>query len=58
MWSDQNLIAVVLSPILGLTCSLIAWLVTAKTQMGELTVDSTGSKRVVTHCTIVMMAND
>ena len=43
MWSDQNLVAVVLSPILGLACSLVAWLVTAKSQFGELTVDSTGS---------------
>ena len=43
MWSGQNLAAVTLSPILGLVCSLIAWLVTAKTQSGELTVDSTGA---------------
>ena len=43
MWADQNLPAVVFSPILGLACSLVAWLVTAKTQLGELTVESTGS---------------
>ena len=44
MWSDQNLAAVVGAPILGFACSLIAWLVTAKSQFGELTVKSTGSK--------------
>ena len=44
MWDAQNLIAVVASPILGLTCALIAWLVQAKTQYGELTVQTTGSK--------------
>ena len=44
MWSGQNLAAVTVSPILGLACSLIAWLVTAKKQYGELTVASTGSK--------------
>ena len=47
MWSGQNLIAAVASPILGLACALIAWLVIAKTQFGELTVASTGSKYVV-----------
>lgn len=47
LWSGQNLIAVTLSPILGLACSLIAWLVTAKTQSGELSVASAGSKQVV-----------
>lgn len=36
--------AATLSPILGLTCSLIAWLVTAKKQYGNLSVASTGSK--------------
>ena len=44
MWSDQNLPAVVFAPILGLACSLIAWLVTAKSLYGELTVETTGSK--------------
>lgn len=43
MWKQQNLIAVTLSPILGLACSLIAWLVTAKKQYGNLSVASTGS---------------
>ena len=47
MWSGQNLPAVTLSPILGLACSLIAWLVTAKTQSGELSVASTGAKYVL-----------
>ena len=43
MWDKQNLAAAALSPILGLACSLIAWLVTAKKQYGNLSVDSTGS---------------
>ncbi|KAL8712368.1 MAG: hypothetical protein Q9225_006958 [Loekoesia sp. 1 TL-2023] len=43
LWSDQNMIAATLSPILGLACSLIAWLVTAKKQHGDLSVASTGS---------------
>lgn len=44
LWSGQNLIAVTLSPILGLVCSLTAWLVTAKVQFGGISVASTGSK--------------
>ena len=43
MWSKQNLAAAALSPILGLASSLIAWLVTAKKEFGNLSVDSTGS---------------
>ncbi|KAL8948499.1 MAG: hypothetical protein Q9222_005318 [Ikaeria aurantiellina] len=43
LWADQNMIAATLSPILGLICSLIAWLVTAKKQYGDLSVASTGS---------------
>ncbi|KAL6713891.1 urea active transporter [Lecanora helva] len=43
MWSKQNLAAAALSPILGLICSLIAWLVTAKKQGGDLSVASTGA---------------
>ncbi|KAI4254537.1 MAG: hypothetical protein LQ352_003045 [Teloschistes flavicans] len=43
LWSGQNMIAATLSPILGLACSLIAWLVTAKKQYGNLSVASTGS---------------
>ncbi|KAL8695106.1 MAG: hypothetical protein Q9218_000384 [Villophora microphyllina] len=43
LWSGQNMIAATLSPVLGLTCSLIAWLVTAKKQFGNLSVASTGS---------------
>lgn len=46
MWSKQNLAAAALSPILGLICSLIAWLVTAKKQGGDLSVESTGAKYV------------
>ena len=48
MWSKQNLVAVCLSPILGLTCSLIGWLVMAKKEFGNLSVASTGSKYVHT----------
>lgn len=44
MWSKQNTIAATLSPIFGLVSSLVAWLVTAKKQFGNLSVDSTGSK--------------
>ena len=43
LWSDQNWQAAAFSPILGLCVSLIAWLVTAKTDCGELTVLCTGS---------------
>lgn len=43
MWKGQNKWAAMLSPPLGLCCSLIAWLVTAKKQYGELTVVTTGS---------------
>ena len=42
MWSQQNMIAATLTPVLGLACSLIAWLVTAKKQYGDLSVASTG----------------
>lgn len=44
MWSKQNKIAATLAPILGLSCSLIAWLVTAKKEGGNLSVASTGAK--------------
>ncbi|KAL9071401.1 MAG: hypothetical protein Q9161_004260 [Pseudevernia consocians] len=43
LWNKQNIYAVCLSPILGLACSLIAWLVTAKKEFGNLSVTSTGS---------------
>ncbi|KAL8658044.1 MAG: hypothetical protein Q9226_001333 [Calogaya cf. arnoldii] len=43
LWSQQNMIAATLSPILGLLCSLIAWLVTAKREYGDLSVASTGA---------------
>lgn len=42
LWSGQNMVAATLSPILGLVCSLIAWLVTAKRESGNLSVESTG----------------
>lgn len=43
MWDRQSWAAATFSPPLALICSLIAWLVTAKKEFGELTVDSTGS---------------
>ena len=44
IWGGQNWIAAAATPVLGLVCSLIAWLVTASKQYGILTVDTTGSK--------------
>jgi len=43
MWSKQNWWAATLSPPLGFACSLIAWLVTAQKEGGELTVATTGA---------------
>ncbi len=43
MWSKQNKWAAMLSPPLGLACSLIAWLVTAQQESGILNVDSLGA---------------
>lgn len=43
LWSQQSWSAATFSPILGLACSLIAWLVTAKKEGGDLSVDSTGA---------------
>ena len=43
LWSQQSWAAATFSPVLGLICSLIAWLVTAKAQGGGLNVTSTGS---------------
>lgn len=42
-WGGQNWIAAAGSPVLGLICALIAWLVTAKKECGALTVACTGS---------------
>ncbi|KAL4806902.1 Sodium:solute symporter family-domain-containing protein [Aspergillus unguis] len=43
-WKGQNWIAAAASPVLGLACSLIAWLVTTKTQYnGVFTVETTGA---------------
>lgn len=42
LWRKMNWQAAVFSPILGLACSLTAWLVTCKVQYGELTVETTG----------------
>lgn len=43
MWSKQNWYAATFTPILGFACSLIAWLVTAQKEGGELTVATTGA---------------
>ncbi|KJX97148.1 hypothetical protein TI39_contig545g00002 [Zymoseptoria brevis] len=43
LWSRQSWAAATFAPPLALCCSLIAWLVTAKSQYGDLSVASTGS---------------
>ncbi|KAL5052223.1 hypothetical protein BDW71DRAFT_202345 [Aspergillus fruticulosus] len=43
VWKGQNWIAAAASPVLGLAMSLIAWLVTTKTEYGVFTVESTGA---------------
>ncbi|OQD73099.1 hypothetical protein PENDEC_c017G05737 [Penicillium decumbens] len=43
LWKGQNWIAAAASPPLGLAVSLIAWLVTTKTQYGVFNVDTTGA---------------
>lgn len=43
MWNGFNWYAATFTPPLGLVCSLIAWLVTAKKQGGNLSVASTGA---------------
>lgn len=44
MWDRQSWMAATLSPPIALVCALIAWLVTAKTQGGSLSIDATGAK--------------
>lgn len=43
LWKGQNRWAATLSPILGATCAIIAWLVTASKTCGVLDVTCTGS---------------
>ncbi|KAH7138459.1 urea active transporter [Dendryphion nanum] len=43
MWSKQNWWAATLTPPLGFACALIAWLVTAQKEGGELSVATTGA---------------
>jgi Na+/proline symporter len=43
MWKRQNVVAATATPILGLFCSLTAWLVTAKKESGSLSVATTGN---------------
>jgi Na+/proline symporter len=43
MWSKQNWWAATLTPPLGFVCALIAWLVTAQKEGGELSVATTGA---------------
>ncbi|KAF8474222.1 Sodium:solute symporter family-domain-containing protein [Kalaharituber pfeilii] len=42
IWKGQNMYAATLSPILGLACSLIGWLVTTKVKYGIINVDTSG----------------
>ncbi|CCX30930.1 Sodium:solute symporter family-domain-containing protein [Pyronema domesticum] len=42
LWKKQNVYAATLSPVLGLACSLTAWLVTTKIMYGEITVETSG----------------
>ena len=44
LWKQQNKMAAGLSPPFGLGMSLLAWLVTTKTQYGSFTVSTTGAK--------------
>lgn len=46
LWSGQSWAAATFSPPLALVCSLIAWLVVAKREGGDLSVVSTGAKYV------------
>jgi Na+/proline symporter len=43
MWTKQNKWAAMLTPPLGLVCSLVAWLATAQSISGTLNVDSLGA---------------
>lgn len=43
LWSKQSKLAATASPIIGLVCGLIAWLVTAQGIYGELTLASTAA---------------
>jgi len=43
LWNRQSKLAVCLSPPLGFFCSITAWLVTAKVQLGTINVETTGS---------------
>lgn len=42
LWRKQNVYAATISPILGLACSLTAWLVTTKAKYGEINVITSG----------------
>lgn len=42
LWKKQNVWAATLSPILGLACSLTAWLATTKLKYGDITVETSG----------------
>jgi hypothetical protein len=43
LWSKQSKLAAMVSPIVGLACGLVAWLVTAKGIYGEITLASTSA---------------
>ncbi|KAF3915742.1 hypothetical protein ABW20_dc0100160 [Dactylellina cionopaga] len=42
LWKKQSMWAATLSPVLGLACSLVTWLLVAKLKYQEITVASTG----------------
>jgi urea-proton symporter len=44
LWNRQSWAAATFSPPLALICSLIGWLVQAKKEYGNISVDSTGAK--------------
>jgi Na+/proline symporter len=46
LWKKQNVYAATISPILGLACSLTAWLVTTKVKYGIITIETSGKKYI------------
>ena len=43
LWNRQSKWAACLSPLLGVTCSVSAWLITTKIQFGSITIQTSGS---------------
>lgn len=46
LWSGMSWAAATFSPVLGLACSLTAWLVTARVKFGGVSIDTTFEKYV------------